>query len=276
VSNCTFCGKAAGFFHSTHPDCVRIHENGKHEIKNLILQIPTSSASAEVVANRICQISEQSFISDFERNGLSVEAWSAAVDHSLHDGVLSIEVEKRLMDLKESLSLSRSSLEGTGTWDRVVKSAVIRDLLNGVIPKRMSFEGNLSLNLQKGEQIVWAFDHSEYLEDRTRRQYVGGSQGVSVRVMRGVYYHVGGFKGHAVDRTERVHVDTGFVTTTNKHIYFSGPKKTFRVPYTKIVSFNPFSDGVGIVRDSVTAKPQFFITHDGWFTYNLMTNLARL
>jgi hypothetical protein len=192
VSNCTFCGKAAGFFHSTHPDCFRKHENGKNEINNLILQIPTSSTSAEGVAKRIRQIGEQSFISDFERNGLSVEAWSAAVDRSLHEGVLSLEVEKRLMDLKESLSLSRSSLEGTGAWDRVVKSAAIRDLLNGVIPKRVSFDGNLSLNLQKGEQIVWAFDHSEYLEDRTRRQYVGGSRGVSVRVMRGVYYHVGG------------------------------------------------------------------------------------
>ena len=87
-----------------------------------------------------------------------------------------------------------------------------------------------------------------------------------------------GFKGHAVDRTERVHVDTGLATITSKHIYFyfSGPKKAFRVPYTKIVSFNPFSDGVGIIRDYVTAKPQFFITHDGWFTYNLVTNLARL
>ena len=115
------------------------------------------------------------------------------MDRSLHEGVLSLEVEKRLMDLKESLSLSRSSLEGTGAWDRVVKSAATRDLLNGVIPKRMSLDGNLSLNLQKGEQIIWAFDHSEYLEDRTRRQYLGGSRGVSVRVMRGVYYHVGWF-----------------------------------------------------------------------------------
>ena len=75
MSNCTFYGKAAGFFHSTHPDCVRKHENGKNEVNNLILQIPTSSTSAEGVANRIRQIGEQSFISGFEQNGLSVEAW---------------------------------------------------------------------------------------------------------------------------------------------------------------------------------------------------------
>jgi hypothetical protein len=144
------------------------------------------------------------------------------VDRSLHDGILSLEVEKRLTDLRESLCLSQSSLEATGAWERVVKSAAIRDLLSGVIPNRMSFNGNMSLNLQKAEQIVWAFERSEYIEDRTRRQYVGGSRGVSVRVMKGVYYHIGGFQGHAIDRTERVHVYTGLVIVTNKHIYFDG------------------------------------------------------
>ena len=276
MSSCTYCGKPAGFFHSKHSGCAQKHDNGKREIANLILNMPTASPLPQNIADQVNQIADRSFISGSEKHSMYIEAWSAAVEHSLHDGVLSDQVEKRLMDLKESLSLSRSSLEETGAWSRVVKSAVIRDLLNGVIPRRMSFDGNLSLNLRKGEQIVWAFDHSEYLEDRTRRQYVGGSRGVSVRVMKGVYYHVGGFRGNAIDQTERVHVDTGLLATTSKHIYFTDPRKTFRVPYAKIVSFHPFSDGVGIIRDAATAKPQFFITHDGWFTYNLITNIARL
>lgn len=104
---------------------------------------------------------------------------------------------------------------------------------------------------------------------------MGGSSGVSIRVMKGVYYHVGGFKGRAIDRAERVHEDTGVVGITTKQIYFSGAKKAFRIPYTKIVSFEPFSNGLGLIRDAASAKPQFFVTHDGWFTYNLVTNLAR-
>jgi hypothetical protein len=276
VSTYIFCGKPAGFLHYRHAECVQKHENGKHEITNLIVQAPAAPTSVEYVTNQIREASERSFISESEQRALFVQAWSAAVDRWLHEGILSEEVEKRFMDLKESLSLSRSSLEGTGAWDRVVKSAVIRDLLNGVIPKRMSFDANLGLNLLKAEQIVWAFDNCDYIEDRTRRQYVGRSRGVSVRVVKGVYYHVGGFKGHAIDRIERVHLDTGLVAITNKQIYFRGPKKAFRLPYAKVISFEPFSNGVGIMRDGATAKPQFFITHDGWFTYNLVTNLARL
>ena len=34
-------------------------------------------------------------------------------------------------------------------------------------------------------------------------------------------------------------------------------------------------DGIGVMRDAQTAKPQEFRTSDGWFIYNLVTNLAR-
>jgi hypothetical protein len=76
--------------------------------------------------------------------------------------------------------------------------------------------------------------------------------------------------------TERTHIDTGVVVVTNKSIYFAGPKKSVRLPYEKIVSFQRFSNGLGATRDAATAKPQIFVTGDGWFTYNLVTNLAQL
>jgi hypothetical protein len=148
--------------------------------------------------------------------------------------------------------------------------------LNGVIPRRMKVGENLPINLQKDEEVVWVFPGCEYLEDTTRREYVGHSQGMSFRIMKGVYYRVGGFKGRPIDRTERVHIDTGIVVLTNEHIFFAGPLKAVRVPYAKIVSFQPFSDGIGIIRDASSAKPQIFVTGDGWFTYNLATNLAHL
>lgn len=63
---------------------------------------------------------------------------------------------------------------------------------------------------------------------------------------------------------------------TTKHLYFAGDGKSFRVQYDKIVSFEPLNDGIGIQRDAATAKPQYFVTGDGWFIYNLVTNLAQM
>ena len=63
---------------------------------------------------------------------------------------------------------------------------------------------------------------------------------------------------------------------TTKHLYFSGPKKKFRVRYDRIVDFEPFDDGFGLMRDAQTAKPQSFRAEDGWFAFNLATNLAQM
>ena len=63
---------------------------------------------------------------------------------------------------------------------------------------------------------------------------------------------------------------------TTKHVYLSGRKKKFRVRYDRIVHFEPFSDGFGLMRDAQTAKPQGFRTGDGWFAYNLAVNLAQM
>jgi hypothetical protein len=180
VSRCMFCGKPAGLFHNKHHECVEEHESGKCQITELILEGLSSPASVGSTASRVRQVAEQSFISESERRDLSLAAWSSTVDNALHDGVLSEELEKRLVDLKDGLSLSPGDLSRTDAWDRMVKSAVLRDLMNGVIPKRMRFDGSLRLNFQKSEQVVWTFEGVDYLEDRTRRQYVGGSRGVSV------------------------------------------------------------------------------------------------
>ena len=37
----------------------------------------------------------------------------------------------------------------------------------------------------------------------------------------------------------------------------------------RIVSFDPHDDGLGIMRDAQTARPQAFRTGDAWFAYNL-------
>jgi len=120
------------------------------------------------------------------------------------------------------------------------------------------------------------FQGVQYYEQKNRREYVGGSTGVSVRIAKGVYLRTSAFKGRPVDRLETVHFGTGILAVTNKHIYFSGEEKKFRVRLDKIVTFEPFSDGIGIQRDAATAKPQTFLTGDGWFTYNLVQNAANL
>ena len=81
-----------------------------------------------------------------------------------------------------------------------------------------------------------------------------------------------GGDGHA----DTVHADTGMLGLTTKHLYFARSRKRSRVRYDRIVTFDPYEDGSGIMRDVQTAKPQTLRTKGGWFAYNLAANLAHI
>jgi len=204
------------------------------------------------------------------------DSWKICIEKAFDDGILSVEEENRLSEMMEAFELNKEELNSDPAYQKLVKGAILRDVLNGVIPERVRVEGSLPFNFQKNEKIVWVFQNVDYYEKRTRKEYVGGYHGFSVRIAKGIYYRVGGFKGNPVIKTETIHIDTGILAITNKHLYFSGYKKSFRIKYGKIVAFEPFSDGIGIQRDAQTAKPQIFVTGDGWFTVNLIQNLARI
>ena len=283
MGNCKYCGKPAGFFHSKHQECETQHlerertiQSGRQLITFKVTNIIKSLDSFDNLEKVISEIEQSYFVPSSERKILMIKGWENSVEQFLEDGILDATEEARLVQFKERFALSQTDLDKSGALTRITKAAVLRDVLNGIIPQRLSIDSGLPINLQKGEQLVWAFPGSSYLEDKTRWQYVGKSQGVSIRVMKGVYYRAGSFKGQPVDYTERVHIDTGWVAVTNKNIYFAGSLKSVRLPYTKIVSFEPFSDGIGVIRDAATAKPQIFVTGDGWFTYNLVTNLSQI
>lgn len=61
---------------------------------------------------------------------------------------------------------------------------------------------------------------------------------------------------------------------TNMHLCFAGPVKSFRLPYSKIVSFDHYSDGISVTKDTGSGKPMIFKTGEGWFIYNLVKHLA--
>jgi hypothetical protein len=276
MSDCKYCGKPAGFLHGKHKECESAHAAATGEITAAIEQAFTQPTLQEPLSRRVEESAKHGFIPAPEKRQLLVAGWIHALEHFVDNGVLEEPQEAALVQFMKQFSLTRDELNASHSFDRMVKAAALREVMHGVITKRCTVTGSMPLNLQKSEEFVWAFPGTRYLEDRTRREYVGHSGGFSVRVARGLYYHASSFKGRPVEITERRAVDVGLFVVTNKNLYFAGPRKSMRIPYPKIVSFQSFSDGMGLVRDAASAKPQVFVTGDGWFTYNLVANLAKL
>lgn len=283
MGNCIYCGQSAGWFSHQHKECetshlaeqLRIdgmHQEGRRQVAiRAHAALNGDEAMADLPAI-IGRLQTDHDLSDNETRTVLIAEWTRAVDAFLDDGLLIEEEERRLVEFAHGNGLEMNALP---QFDRVVKSAALTDLFNGRLPRRFNLPDNLPVNLQRGENIVWARANTAYLEDRTKREYRGMSHGVSVRIMSGLYYRVGGFKGRPVERTEREHIDDGWLVVTDQNLYFAGARKSVRVPYAKIVTIEPYSDGIAIMRDAATAKPQVFVTDDGWFTYNLVVNLAK-
>jgi hypothetical protein len=279
---CKFCGEAAGWFNTAHSECrkreaQRIHrlESGRlslvHEATQMLLAEQTDFSLA---ARRLEEIEERSQLPVQERNSLLARAWSQCLDKFLEDGLLSAEEEAKLAAFRSHFALTQDILDRDGSMTRAAKAGALRELVEGGIPTRLRVPGGLPFNFQASEQMVWAFPAVRYLQDRVRKQYVGQSQGLSIRVAKGVYYRTSGFRGHVVESTETKEMDRGWLALTTKHLYFGGSHESLRIPYKKVVSFQPFSNGIGLMRDVANAKLQSFVNDDGWFTYNLVANLA--
>ena len=210
-----------------------------------------------------------------QRRQLLAQAWEAAVDGALEDGVLTLDEEAALVRYLRHFALSAADVNANGAHTNMVKAAVVREVAAGILPQRQTISSPVPFNLMKSEQLVWTIDDVDYHEVAIRRERRGTSHGLSIRVAKGLYYRPGMFRSRVHEWEETVHVDTGLLGITSKHLYFHGQRKRFRIRYDRIVSFEPYNDGIGVMRDAQTAKPQSFRTGDGWFVYNLATNLAR-
>jgi hypothetical protein len=146
--------------------------------------------------------------------------------------------------------------------------------MEGKIPNRIKVNGQVPFNLLKDEYLIWLYNDTNYYQEKTRTHYAGSSQGISIRLAKGLYYRVGAFRGNPVKTNQIELVDTGLLGITDKHIYFTGKRSSFRLKYSKIISFIPYDDGIGLFKDTASSKQQIFITNDGWFTYNLIINLS--
>lgn len=217
----------------------------------------------------------ESELSATEQRLLLAQAWEAAVEGSIEDGVLSLDEENALIRYLDRFDLDQADVNANGAFTDMIKSAVIREAAEGLIPERLNLDTRPPFNLMKSEQLVWVINGVDYYEVKTRRERRGTSHGVSIRVAKGLYYSPRTFRSRSVEWEETVHQDTGMLGVTSKHLYFHGPRKRFRIRYDRIVSFDPYADGIGVMRDAQTAKPQEFRTGDGWFIYNLVTNLAQ-
>jgi hypothetical protein len=82
---------------------------------------------------------------------------------------------------------------------------------------------------------------------------VGGSSGMSVRIVKGFWLRKGQIKSH----DELTKIDEGYLTITYENLTFAGNANTISIPLRKIVRMQPYSDGIGIYKEGRQKEYRF-------------------
>ena len=195
------------------------------------------------------------------------------VDSYLEDGIIDTEEEDALNRLIDSTGISLEEISKSKAYEHYIQSLVLRDIQEGKTSNRVAIT-SLPILLAKKEYPIWAYTNVKGYERKTGKEYVGGSRGVGVRLCKGVYYRTGASKGHSVDYQYTQPLGSGTLIITNKALYFVNQVSTVKVLIPKIVSIEPFSDGIGIVKDGARPRPIYFEGFDSWFMMNLLPLLT--
>ena len=124
----------------------------------------------------------QSGLHEGQQTAVLIQAWEAAVEGTLEDGLLTMDEENTLNWYIGHFGLDKDQLNRNGVLTQVVQSAVIRDIAEGIVPDRQTITGRVPFNLMKSEKLVWVMQDVDYLETVTRREHQGSSHGLSIRV----------------------------------------------------------------------------------------------
>jgi hypothetical protein len=133
----------------------------------------------------------------------------------------------------------RTTFDSDGIIERFTKCW---ELENRPLP-----EIEADLNLSKNETCYFVRHGVEWYEYRSRTTRVdyGGLTG-RIRICKGVSYRWGSMSPTMARTNELALIKSGSLYLTNKNLIFVGEYQNSTIPLSKILSFEPYSDGVAI------------------------------
>lgn len=277
MGTCTYCHQSAGLLSSKHQACEESHQRGLNLAARLALDAFSGKIDPEKFTQRWRGIRDENFVTGNEMGLALGKAFGPAITQCLEDGVLSSEEESRIRGVLSETKIQGPELDAVA-WFKFTSACTLRVLLEEGIAAtdaQIRYAERLPFDTQEGELLALRCDGVSYLKAKTKRSFIGGSQGVSIRLARGLYYRVGAFKGEPVETTEFPRLDKGTLAVSNQAIYFAGASERFRLPHSKVLSREIKSDGMLFWRDRANAKAEGFQYLDGmgWLLGNVFENL---
>lgn len=116
----------------------------------------------------------------------------------------------------------------------------------------------------KREEIAVVSVPATLCRYKTRTQYVGSSQGLSIPLGHGFRYRVSSYRGHPIQVESLTTVDQGNLVVTSQRLVFLGSKRDVSTPTAKLLQIEAFSNGLAIGREGKETRDIFLVAHPAY------------
>ena len=210
-------------------------------------------------------------LSDKEKQATVKAALLAAIESFMLDNYLDEHEQQIVEDYCKLGGFTTNELADYTIWQRATRSAIVRKIREGKFDEiNIHIDGNLPVIFKKDEQLLWIFQNVECKELKTKSMRYGSTMHFH---RKGSYVGYGTFTSMSHEYKEWSPKGTGLLIITTQHLYFTSAPGNAKYPYDKLLSIEPYTDGLIIQKDNTTAKPTMFKGADGVFIYNVINNL---
>ena len=247
---------------------------GEKMIRGFLAEYFTGQKPLQRVLQICSQITNVLPLSTSMQYDTNLYMLNQAAQNYLKDGLFSDEEEQRINEFVNVMGISLNNLPAKyqdSDISRIGQASMLKQLQRGVLPQTNIVAPIL---LGKDEVVLWCYDGVTMWQEKIKREMVGSHSGFSFRIVKGVNYRTGGFKGHPVEHSYMDNAGTGSLYITNKHIIFHSSERSVKIPYKKIIGLNPYQDGMGVQQDGANAKKLVFQGFDCSFVMNIMSFIS--
>lgn len=158
MGECAYCRQPAGWFRSADASCKEQAQRKEQEQSEAVNSFGIQALRkgreiTKVIRDRDALTSKYGPIQTLKP--VIAREWGRTVDRYLADGLIHESEERHLVEIMQAFDLTQQDLDQEGAYVKLVKAAILRDLTAGILPNRFQIEGNLPINLQRGEKVVW-------------------------------------------------------------------------------------------------------------------------
>lgn len=175
----------------------------------------------------------------------ALTSFQSALTSATQDKKLSPKEETQLEQLLKNLQLG-DDIEKIGLSKSKMNDLIFFKLLwqaeNGILAPYP----NPPIGLQKTEECYYAFSATLLEKSTVTTGYEHIGHGFSIPITKNIRYRAG--HGYSVPMKKTVVTKyPGHIFLTDRRIIFDGGEGSFTVPFTKLISFHPYSDGIEFV-----------------------------